>query len=206
MAIHAELEINVQRRHPVTVNVMQNSQSHEMQSYRALFFDEPEEYQDYIAMLTNVVSADPLNASAYNNRGVAYGEIGETENAIADFERAARANPQDPVPCVNLAELFTRQGDARAILHFDKALSRDPTSKALIVSRALGLQQLGEHSLAIAGFTDAINLNPEFRQTYLSRAKSHNILGNKDQADADFATAKSIRLRNNSVNRSGDSG
>ena len=58
------------------------SESPATKSYRALFFDELEEYHDYIAKLTELVSADPLNASAYNNRGVAYYEIGESANAI----------------------------------------------------------------------------------------------------------------------------
>ena len=168
------------------------SESPATKSYRALFFDELEEYHDYIAKLTELVSADPLNASAYNNRGVAYYEIGESANAIEDFERAAKTNKNDPIPSVNLAELLSNKGDAKAILHYDEALARDPTSKSLILSRAYGLQKLGEHPSAIDGFTDAINLDPEFAQTYIARAKSHGAVGNTNKAEADRATARAL--------------
>ena len=71
------------------------------ESFAALMYDEEEDYDHAIRVLTEHLAANPANAAAYNNRGVAYSEIGQPERALADFAEAARLAPSDPMPAKN---------------------------------------------------------------------------------------------------------
>src|SRR3954462_13990809 len=78
------------------------------QSYRALMLDELEDYEQVIEGLSRFLGSHSTNSSAFNNRGVAYREVGRIEDALKDFDRAALANPVDPIPFVNKGDILKR--------------------------------------------------------------------------------------------------
>ena len=55
--------------------------------YRALIFDEEEEYLDFIEQITKLLKKT-CNGALYHNRGVAYKELGKNDLAKDDFEKA----------------------------------------------------------------------------------------------------------------------
>jgi hypothetical protein len=76
--------------------------------FTALMYDGVEDDTSAIRALTDHLLGNPTNAAAYNNRGVAHWEIGQTERALADFAEAARLAPADPMPNRNRGMLFQR--------------------------------------------------------------------------------------------------
>ena len=48
------------------------------------------------------------HAAGDYNRGVAYWEIGQMEDALKDFDSAVPANPVDPIPLVNKGDVLKR--------------------------------------------------------------------------------------------------
>ena len=53
---------------------------------------------------------------------------------------------------------------------------------------------LGQSDKAIADFTAAIRIKPDYANAYNNRGVTHRELGNDVKADADFAKAKELRL------------
>lgn len=75
-------------------------------SYRQLFYDEPEDYDEIIDFLTNELRASPTNSILLNNRGLAYSESGCFEKALADLNAAVQfAPPGDNVSAINRSVL-----------------------------------------------------------------------------------------------------
>lgn len=54
---------------------------------------EAEDYETAIKYYTEVIRHDPTNAWAYFNRSVAYGSLGEEEQAAKDYQRALEIDP-----------------------------------------------------------------------------------------------------------------
>src|SRR5687768_7217306 len=61
--------------------------------YRGLLYDELEEYEEVIAYLTAEIKQNPNNYIVYNNRGVAFAEIGRIDQALADFKTSIECSP-----------------------------------------------------------------------------------------------------------------
>ena len=71
------------------------------ESYTALIYDEEEEYNELIKGLTNALRKIG-STHGYNNRGVAYSEMGMNDLALADFKRAIELDESNEIPTRNL--------------------------------------------------------------------------------------------------------
>ena len=68
-----------------------------------------------------------------------------------------------------------------------------PNDDAAFLKRGIARQQKGEHDLAIADFTKAIELNPDCVQAYASRGVSKDAQGDTAGAKSDYS--KSIQIQ-----------
>ena len=159
-------------------------------SYRVLLYDEPEEYEDVIRMLTEHLTRNPADGIAYNNRGLAYSEIGRGEEALIDFEKAIEFAPVDPTPLVNRANLYERVRPIgefqKAIEDYSKAISIESDNPAFHRCMAHVYLKIERVEAAIESFSNAIRINPEFRQTYIERGRAYARLGQTEKAEEDF--------------------
>ena len=74
-----------------------------------------------------VVEQNPNDASAYNNRGLAYDNLEKNDLAIADYEKAIELNPQYGDAFNNLAKTYGRHGYYKqAILFYDRVIELNP--------------------------------------------------------------------------------
>lgn len=163
-------------------------------SWRVLLFDEIEEYQSVIQALNEHLATHPHDGVAYNNRGLAHSEMGETELALHDFEKAIAFVSDDPVPYMNRGDLYLRHKPQpmfqEAIADFDKAIalrSNDATFHRRRAHACLAAQLLRD---ALKSLDHAIALDPEFGQTYVERAELHERLGDTSSADRDLRAAR----------------
>jgi Flp pilus assembly protein TadD len=102
-------------------------------------------------------------AITYNNRGVAHGEAGDFDPAIADYSQAMALRPGDATTVRNLRVAHVRRGE----LHFAS----------------------GAYDDAVADFTQAISLEPEHHLAYQRRGELYTELGLIDLAVDDLERA-----------------
>jgi tetratricopeptide (TPR) repeat protein len=102
-------------------------------------------------------------AITYNNRGVAHGEAGDFDPAIADYSQALALRPSDPTTIRNLRVAHVRRGEVRFAS--------------------------GGYDDAVADFTTAIELEPGHHLAYQRRGELYTELGLLDLAVADLERA-----------------
>lgn len=137
-----------------------------------------------------------LSAEDYYNRALDHEAAGNRDGAIADYSEALRLNPRDADSHNNLANLLMENGDMlRAMGHYNRAVQNDPTSALHYNNRGLahyrGVLE-PDYALAIADFTEAIRLQPDYDQPYLNRGAAYAALNDYAAAVADYTEA--IRL------------
>lgn len=64
-----------------------------------------------IEYLSNAVRLQPYDAIAYNNRGLAYADLGEYQSAIEDYNQAIRLKPDYANPYNNRGTIYLNQGN-----------------------------------------------------------------------------------------------
>ena len=79
--------------------------------HRAIDFSNAENYKGAASLLTQAISADPNNAQAYFERGMALLNLNMDADAIADFDRALELDPDYPGARDWRARTFESLGD-----------------------------------------------------------------------------------------------
>jgi len=93
--------------------------------------------------LDEAIRLDSQFAVAYNNRGNAYNNLGQSQRAIHDLDEAIRLNPQLAEPYVNRAFSYTLLGeDAKAQHDIERSVERgfDRAFLELIIEEAKRLR------------------------------------------------------------------
>jgi Flp pilus assembly protein TadD len=125
------------------------------------------DYAAAVAHYTDAIRSGQLVGEAlaitYNNRGVAHGEAGDFDPAIADYSQALALRPGDPTTIRNLRVAHVRRGE-------------------------IGFAS-GGYDDAIADFTLAIELEPDHHLAYQRRGELYAELGLLDLAVADLERA-----------------
>jgi len=99
-------------------------------------------------------------ASKQRANELAFG--GDFDNALTEFERAARFAPSDPEIEHNWGTVLLRRGDLEeAGPHFERAIELNPQSADSLYNLGVVLEGLGRNDEAIAQFTAAVAINPQ---------------------------------------------
>ena len=148
------------------------------QSQQAL---EQNRIKEAIAFAEKALALNPKSAEGYNARGLAYYAFSEYEKALADYTKAIELSP-------NYKEAFYNRGVCHywlskndlALADFNKAISIDTTDArsytalgGVYAQKALLTQSKEQHKYlqeAEKNYQKAIQLNPDFAQTYYNYA------------------------------------
>jgi tetratricopeptide (TPR) repeat protein len=131
--------------------------------------------------------ARALDAGLAGN--AAYGR-GDIAGALAQFEAAVEANPQDPVALNNVGQVLVRDNRPQdALAYFDRAVARAPEHWAYHFNRARAYALLGQWPQAIAGYQEAARLFPDDYVTEYNLARALQAAGRLDEAIAGFERA-----------------
>ena len=126
---------------------------------------------EQIVAITARIKRDPKNASLYLQRGELHRLHREWTRAAADYDRAARLDPElKIVDFVRGKMLFESRRFARARLTLDRFLTQQPSHFEGLVTRARVLAKIGATSDAIKDFTEALAVSPD-PELYLERAQ-----------------------------------
>ena len=114
------------------------------------------------------IELDPNNASAYNNRGLAYYNLDKDDLAIADYEKAIELNPKYGDAFNNLAKTYGRRGYYKqAILFYDRVIELNPKDADAYYNRGKAYERLGDSRFANQDLKIAAKLGNIFAQKSL---------------------------------------
>ena len=133
-------------------------------------------------------------------RAYAYNEMGEYEQAIADYTEAIRIDPDDAYAYHERGYAYDKMGEyEKAIADFTEAIRIDPEYDRAYHERGDAYKGLGEYEKAIAYYTEAIRIDPDDTYayhgrgyTYRKRGYAYRQMGEYELAIADYTEA--IRL------------
>jgi len=128
-----------------------------------------------IAGCTRVIQSGRENqrdlASAYFNRGVAYGYKGDFDRAVRDFDQAIKLDPNEAIPLNNRGSAYYQIGQVdRAIQDFDLAIKLNPNYPDALNNRGLAYISQGQYDRAIQDFDQVLKLDPKDADAIRNRA------------------------------------
>lgn len=148
--------------------------------------------------LAVALALDPDHKAAWNERGAALLNLGETEAARSHFGEALKRNPHDPDALCNLAliHLLASEFDQAGKL-CRRALQTTPDHAAThnLLGNVLRLQ--GKLQEAVSSFQQALHLNAAYTEAHNNLALSFQTQGRMEQAVAHYRRA--VESRSNCV-------
>ena len=140
-----------------------------------------------ISLYTEVLDLDPQSAEAHNNRGAAYSEKGEYDNAIRDYDEAIKLNPQFAEAYYNRGNAFFNKGEYdKAIQDYCEVIKLNPQFADAYYNRGAAYSKKKEYDRAIQDYDEAIKLNPLHARAYNNRGFAYMRRGK----EGDYALAK----------------
>lgn len=128
-------------------------------------FDDRSEPESRIISCTKLQKgADATErARIHSNRGVAFGQSGETKRAIADFDQALEIKVNDPATLNNRCYFLAVAGELKkALLDCNAALKLQAPTAAMLDSRGYAHLRSGNIDLARKDYDAALRLDPSY--------------------------------------------
>ncbi len=133
---------------------------------------------------------DVSEPRGWYSRGVAYAELGDYSQAIADYNPGSRTEPEICRGILQpwlLLRYAGRSYPSRRRLY--PCARAEPEIPCAFCNRGASYFELGDHSQAFADYTRAIELDPKDTTAFRNRGLSYDELGEYSQAIADFSRA-----------------
>src|SRR5437763_1074260 len=143
------------------------------------------------------VSNPEAEALFYFNRGFAYAQQGDYNNAIANWNYAIQLQPENPLFYYNRGLAYRNKGDyTHAITDLDHAIGIQPDNAQAYLDRGNAYSFTGNYSRAIADYDQAIKLQPDNALAYSNRGNVYRNLGNNKRAFIDYDHAIELQKEN----------
>lgn len=128
------------------------------------------EYEKAIKHYDAHLALEPKSMWGLIERGVAYGQTGQSEKGLVDLDRAVELYPMATQPRLGRATIFI------SLKQYQKALDDGDTAIRLNreypgghLARGMALQRMGEHEKALASLSEAYKRDPKDRATLHTR-------------------------------------
>jgi tetratricopeptide (TPR) repeat protein len=139
--------------------------------------------------LSGSVQAASDDIQSYIDRGEAYSKEGQSDKAMAEFNKALELDPKNANAINDRGLEFWFKGDIdSALADYNKAIEINPSLAVSYNNRGLLYGKgKGEFDLAIADLTKAIEIDPKFIDAYLSRGMAYSFKQEFDKSIADYS-------------------
>ena len=129
-------------------------------------------------------------ATAHFNCGVAYHAIKDFENAIEQYNKTIRLNPNSAVAYNHRGNAKNSRGEHKdAITDYNEAIRLKPDLAIAYINRGVAKRGLGEHKDAITDYNEAIRLKPDLAIAYINRGVAKRGLDYYEKAINDYNEA-----------------
>ena len=134
------------------------------------------------------------NIDAFVHRGVLYTQLKWYDEALADFESAARLKHSLPSPHVlaGLIHMNQKRDIQKALQCFTTAINVDPTHIRAYLCRAEAYKKDGQYKLAIVDYTRVLHFEPNQPTYYLYRGEVYLLLKEYNLAALHIKTASKL--------------
>jgi tetratricopeptide (TPR) repeat protein len=154
-------------------------------------FMHPGQYQNAVARFTHAIQIHQP-AKAYLERGNAHRFLGENDQAMADFEKAAELDSSLARAYSGMGSIYRDRHDMQhAMEAYSKSIAISPNVDALF-ERGEMYEAAGDHQKAINDFTVAIEGMRDAPYMYRARALAKRNLGDIAGYEADRDQARAI--------------
>jgi Tfp pilus assembly protein PilF len=161
-------------------------------------------WQNEINLWTDSVKKSPYKARPYSNLGAAYLQRGDVENALENFHKAIKIDPEFVDAYQNIAAIYERQKDyVKAIQYYESAAnfpSRKQITLKLFLAKLYVIQKQPDKAKQL--YLDIIDTDPRNAQALNSLGVLAQNEGKKDEAIIYFheSIARSLRYENAYLN------
>ena len=154
-------------------------------------------WKDGVSLWSDVLHSYPIFSKAYRNRGVAYADIGENDEAIADFTKAMRLEPNFPFDYISRGHVYLNEGKVpEAIKDFTTAIQLEPNIAYHYNDRGDAYRKMCNFDQAIKDYNKAMELEPDNILAYFGRGCAYDGKGDLLKAIYYYTKAIEINPRN----------
>lgn len=160
-------------------------------------------FQQAVDDLSKSIEADPSQRNAWYNRGIAHFNLKNNAFAIRDFQQALKIQPNDTdskdylkllgVKHENNSDECLKLSGAVAIAACTRSIeSKQFAGKTLadiLLQRGILQMDLGNDELAVADYSEAIRVDPQFAEAFYNRGIAHNKLKRYQLSVDDYTSA-----------------
>jgi thioredoxin-like negative regulator of GroEL len=137
--------------------------------------------KDWPALLRHTqawTKAQPNDAIAWFSLGIAYGNSGQTAQAIEAYQQALRIDPEDAKAWYGLGITYGESGQtAQAIEAFQQVLRIDPEHANVWYGLGITYGESGQTAQAIEAYRQALRINPEHANAWYGLGVAYRIDG-----------------------------
>ena len=152
------------------------------------------DYQAAVQSYNEYISLNPEHIKSIYNRGRAYEELGQYDKAMEDFWHVLKREPNHVSALLSVANhYYVREKDyENAVFYADKALEHDKKNAFAYTLKGRALQKLGQLTPALSSYNNAISVNENYADAYISRGSLRLAAKQPNRACRDFKTAAAL--------------
>lgn len=121
---------------------------------------EAKQFAEAETTFQDVLTLDPANADAWYNLGLIAQTQNDPSKAIADYQQAVRANPQDTSAMYNEAIALESTNRSQALALYKQIVNIDPQAATAYLRMSFLYDELGDRVAAAAAHAKATALEP----------------------------------------------
>jgi len=171
-----------------------------------LAFMNLENYDEAIPFLKEALSLKPENENIRYNLASVFRDSGRLSEAVLGYKNVINIHPDYPNVYNDLGDIYKQQGwmeealkEYRKEIYFCQIkLSGNPSDPFLLADISYAYNGIGDYDKAKKLIDKALDINPNYRQAYLTLASIYRNLGNFTDALAALEKAKGLYLQKRS--------
>lgn len=150
--------------------------------------------EESLLTVARILTLEPNNTEGHFMTGMNFRAMGETDRAIAAFQRATAQDPELLEAWLIIGELFESKKDPRALEYYDTAINLAPDNPSTWHSKAFYLQNNGKDDEAIAIYKKiAGQVDKSYLDAYLNAGILYLTKDSIDQALDQFDIMAQIK-------------
>jgi tetratricopeptide (TPR) repeat protein len=150
-------------------------------------------WKDEFSLWADAIAKSPRKARCYSERGNAYKNRGNLNEAISDYSKAMEIDPNYAAAYNNRGAAYLKKGNAeQALFDCNKAIQLNPKVSFYYYNRANVYKSKGYFQQAVSDYSKAIAINPDFALAYHNRGSVYQERGSLNEAVSDYSKAIAI--------------